>query len=236
MMIEGPKPEKIKTIFAEVANGYDKANDVMTFGLARLWRKDVVRWSGAKPGDHILDCATGTGDLAIEFKKTVGELGHVIGSDFCEDMLRLAPPKAKNAGLEVQFQLADAMELPFADCQFDVVSIAYGIRNVQDPERALREMARTVKAGGYVMILETGEAPDNLLKYAFEFYLKKVMPRLGGWITGKRFAYEYLNQSSRQFPSGQKFVDMLAQTGAFERCEFRTLMGGASYIYKCKVI
>lgn len=230
-MIQGPRPDEIKNIFSEVAPKYDKANDAMTFGLARLWRKEVVEWSEALPGDRVLDCATGTGDLAIEFKRTVGPKGVVLGTDFCEGMLKLAPPKALRLDLDIQFQLADVMNLPFEDNSFHVASIAYGIRNVSDPALALKEMARVVKPGGRVMILETG-APARWIRPAFDFYFQKIVPRVGGWVTGKRFAYEYLNRSSRSFPSGKQFMELMHQTKSFNHGEYRTLMGGASFIYK----
>jgi demethylmenaquinone methyltransferase/2-methoxy-6-polyprenyl-1,4-benzoquinol methylase len=233
-MIEGPRPEEIRNLFSEVAFKYDKANDAMTFGLARLWRRDLVRWSGAGPGDRILDCATGTGDLAIEFKRAVGDLGEVVGTDFCAEMLNLAPPKAEKLGLKIDFQLADVTQLPFEDSSFQVASIAYGIRNVENPVKALQEMARVVKTGGSVMILETG-APHRLFRHAFDFYFQRVVPRVGGWVTGKRHAYEYLNRSSRKFPSGYEFLELLSQTGAFDHGEYRTLMGGASFLYRAVV-
>ncbi len=230
-MIQGPQAEEIKSLFSSVAHGYDKANDAMTLGLARLWRGNLIDWSGAKAGDRILDCATGTGDLAIGFKKKVGDTGTVIGTDFCQEMLDHAPPKALRAGLKIEFKLADAMNLPFPDSTFDISSIAYGIRNVSDPQKALREMARVVRPGGRVMVLETGDAPDNGLKKAFEFYFQQVIPRIGGWVTGKRFAYEYLNRSSRGFPSRQRFIEIMESTNAFEECDYRVLFGGASFIY-----
>lgn len=232
MQHEGPKAEEIKNLFAAVATGYDKANDAMTLGLAHLWRRKLVVWSGAKAGDQVLDCATGTGDLALEFKRTVGDKGKVLGTDFCAEMLELAPPKAKKAGLDIDFQIADAMNLQFADKRFDIASIAYGIRNVADPEKALSEMARVVKPGGRVMILETGDSPDHALRPFFDFYFRKVIPRVGGWVTGKRFAYEYLNNSSRGFPSRDRFLELMKNTGRFEDLEFRVLFGGASFIYR----
>jgi demethylmenaquinone methyltransferase / 2-methoxy-6-polyprenyl-1,4-benzoquinol methylase len=146
--------------------------------------------------------------------------------------LELAPPKAKDAGLDIQFQQADAMNLPFADKSFDVSSIAYGIRNVSDPVKALKEMARVVKPGGTVMILETGDSPDSHFKSFFDFYFQQVIPRVGGWVTGKRFAYEYLNRSSRGFPSRERFVDLMRETDAFAFCDFKVLMAGASFLYK----
>lgn len=229
---QGPNPEEIKNLFASVATGYDRANDAMTLGLAHLWRRKLVAWSEARPGNRVLDCATGTGDLAIEFKRTVGELGSVVGTDFCEEMLELAPPKAKKAGCEITFQTADAMNLPFGDGEFDISSIAYGIRNVSNPKKALSEMARVVRPGGRVMVLETGDSPDNPFRGFFEFYFRQVIPRVGGWVTGKRFAYEYLNNSSRHFPSRERFIELMNDTGRFEKCEFKVLFGGASFLYR----
>jgi demethylmenaquinone methyltransferase/2-methoxy-6-polyprenyl-1,4-benzoquinol methylase len=229
---QGPRPEDIKSLFSSVAHGYDKANDAMTFGMARLWRKQLVTWSEARAGDRVLDCATGTGDLALAFKRAVGSNGQVIGTDFCPSMLDKAPPKARSRNLEVEFRLADVMELPFGDEAFDVASIAYGIRNVADPARALGEMVRVVKSGGRVMVLETGDTPDSGLKSLMGFYVRQVVPRVGGWITGRREAYEYLNRSSRDFPSRERFVELMRSTKLFKACEFRVLFVGASFLYR----
>src|SRR5687767_8060438 len=133
MQHQGPKPEDIRGLFASVAETYDKANDAMTFGIAHLWRRKLAVWSDVRKGDSVLDCAAGTGDLAMEFKKLVGPEGRVIGTDFCEEMLELAPPKAQRAGLDISFSVADAMNLPFKDNEFTATSIGYGIRNVADP-------------------------------------------------------------------------------------------------------
>lgn len=228
----GPRAEDVKSIFSSVAEGYDRANDVMTFGMARIWRRDLVRWSQAKPGDSVLDCATGTGDLALEFKRAVGNSGRVIGTDFCEDMLKKAPPKAKAQGLDIEFCLADAMHLQFADSMFDICSIAYGIRNVSDPTQALSEMARVTRKNGHVMVLETGDTPALGLKGLMDFYLRQVVPRVGGWLTGQRSAYEYLNRSSRGFPSRERFLDLMKSTGKFSQVEYKSILGGASFLYR----
>lgn len=232
MNVQGPRPEDIKSLFTSVAHGYDAANDAMTFGMVRLWRRRLVKWSAAQPGDRVLDCATGTGDLALEFKRAVGASGAVIGTDFCESMLEKAPPKAQRAQLDIEFRVADVTQLPFEDHSFDVCSIAYGIRNVNDPFRALSEMARVVKPGGRVMVLETGDTPDSGLKAFMGFYLRQVVPRVGGWITGQRSAYEYLNNSSRGFPSRERFVELMTSTGAFRQVDFKVALGGASFLYR----
>jgi demethylmenaquinone methyltransferase/2-methoxy-6-polyprenyl-1,4-benzoquinol methylase len=232
MNLQGPNPEEIKSLFNSVAHGYDKANDAMTFGLARVWRNRLVRWSDARHGQRVLDCATGTGDLAIAFKRAVGPSGEVVATDFCAGMLEHGPGKAERLGFKIRFELADAMNLPFADHSFDVASIAYGIRNVSDPAKALSEMARVVRPGGCVLILETGDTRPSLTKQMFDLYFQKVVPRIGGWITGQRGAYEYLNRSSRGFPSRERFIELMASTQAFDTCEYKVLMAGASYMYK----
>lgn len=233
--MSGPSQEKIKDIFARVAHGYDRANDAMTFGLARSWRRQLVHKSGVRIGENVLDCATGTGDLAFEFKRAVGLQGSVIGTDFCEEMLVEARDKAVKSQTSVEFQLADAHKLPFEENLFDVASMAYGIRNVENPVQVLTEMARVVKPGGRVMILETGDTPAKGLKPFIEFYFRNVVPRVGGWITGERQAYEYLNNSSREFPSRETFLDLMRSTGAFEGVQYVALLGGASFIYNGKV-
>ncbi len=232
----GPQPEKIRNLFSSISNTYDLANDVITGGRARSWRKDVVKWSGAFEGHHVLDCASGTGDLALEFKNIVTESGRVVASDFCAEMLEKVKPKAVAKGLVVETVLADAEQLPFSDRSFDICSISYGIRNVSRPLLALSEMARVVKKNGVVVILETGQIQTPVLGSAMRFYFRNVVPRLGGWVSGNRQAYEYLNQSSSAFPCREEFLDLMKQTGKFAKLEYKSLMGGASYMYRGLVI
>jgi demethylmenaquinone methyltransferase/2-methoxy-6-polyprenyl-1,4-benzoquinol methylase len=201
-------------------------------GWQEAGEKKLVKQSGVLPGDHVLDCATGTGDLAIEFAKAVGDRGKVIGTDFCKEMLDFAPGKAQKAGVVVDFSLADATQLPFEDNGFDVVSIAYGIRNVNNPKTAIAEMRRVCKPGGRVMILETGDQQNPVIRSAFNWYFKNIVPRIGGVITGKKSAYEYLQNSSSQFPSGDEFLKLMQQADGFESTKCIALMGGASFIYK----
>lgn len=232
---QGPNPDEIKNLFNSIASTYDKSNDVITLGFVHPWRKAMIKYSGAKAGDHVLDCATGTGDLAIEFKKVVGKDGYVLGTDFCEGMLDEAPKKAKEQNLEIDFELADATNLPYEDNKFDITSIGYGIRNVVDPAKAICEMARVTKPNGVVIILETGDTRNPFLQPFINLYFKHLVPRLGGWTSGKPKAYEYLNKSSSLFPSRNDFVDIMTSTKQFSKVEYKSLMGGASFIYKGKV-
>lgn len=227
----GQEPTKIQNLFSNISGSYDLANDLMTFGLARSWRKKVVRLSEATTGQSVLDCATGTGDLAIEFKRSVGTSGYVIGSDFCKSMLDHAPQKAKTLGLDVHFELGDATALTYDDDQFDVCSIAYGIRNVSDPVKALSEMARVTKPCGRVMILETGKPQNPIMGPMIALHFKLFVPIVGWLTSGDHSAYNYLNQSSTQFPSGVDFLKLMEQTSAFSSTSSQSLMGGASYIY-----
>jgi len=232
MKPEGPDPERVKGIFNEISARYDRANDFMTFGLVRRWRKSLVRWSGAGEGARILDCATGTGDLAIEFKKQVGDKGEVIGVDFCQNMLDLAPGKAQKLGMECQFVQADVTDLPFPENYFDVAGIAYGIRNVKNPRLALSEMARVCKPGGSVLVLETGDNDTGVFGKVHWMFSQYALPFLGKLATGKRGPYEYLRDSSRAFPSRDDFVQIMHDSHAFKQVEYRDLLMGSSFLYR----
>jgi demethylmenaquinone methyltransferase/2-methoxy-6-polyprenyl-1,4-benzoquinol methylase len=225
-------PNDIKNLFGAISNTYDRANDVITFGLAHAWRKKLVQLSGAKKGSHILDCASGTGDLALEFKKWVGPGGRVVSTDFCPEMLEIGKQKALKENLDLKFEIGDVMQLSYLNNEFDVTSIAYGIRNVKDPQKAISEMARVTKPNGCVMILETGEVSTPVIGPAIQVYFKHVVPILGGWVSGNREAYEYLNQSSSTFPCKDQFIEIMANTKKFKKIDYKTLMGGASYIYR----
>ncbi len=161
--------KQVQQMFASIAPAYDRTNSVLSLGIHHIWRKKTVQVSGAKTGMSVLDCATGTGDLALEFKKTVGPAGHVIGTDFCPEMMETAPAKSEAKQLHVQFEVADAMNLPYPDHTFDISSISFGIRNVDDPSIALKEMARVVKPGGKVMILEFGQ-PKGFMGILYDWY------------------------------------------------------------------
>ncbi|AGC45743.1 ubiquinone/menaquinone biosynthesis methyltransferase [Myxococcus stipitatus DSM 14675] len=221
---------EVRQMFSSIATRYDVTNEVLSFGIHRLWRRTAVRLSRAKAGDSVLDCASGTGDLALAFKRKVGATGHVLGTDFCPEMLESAPAKAAKAGLQVDFQVADAMALPFEDNRFDVASIAFGIRNVDDPVKCLKEMGRVVKPGGRVVVLEFGQ-PEGVFGALFRFYSKTVMPAIGGMLTGNRAAYEYLPRTSAAFPAGERFLSLMDQSGAYAERSAHPLTFGTANVY-----
>ncbi len=231
MSQQSPNPEIIRSMFSKVAAEYDKANSILSVGIHHLWRKKVVKLSGAKAGDKVLDCATGTGDLAIEFKQAVGPSGEVIGTDFCSEMMTTAPAKAQKKNLDVTFAQADVTQLQYSDNEFDIVSISFGIRNVGDPIKALTEMARVCKPGGRVMVLEFGQMSAPVIKDLYNFYSEKVLPVLGGMITGQKEAYDYLQKSSAKFPCREGFLALMDQAGSFESSTYEPVSFGIAYVY-----
>ena len=221
---------EVQRMFASIAPRYDRTNEVLSFGVHRRWRRAAVRLSGISAGGRALDCATGTGDLALALKRKAGPTGEVIGTDFCAEMLALAPAKAAKAGLPIRFEVADAMALPYAAAAFDVATIAFGIRNVDDPVRCLREPARVVKPGGRVAVLEFGQ-PRGPFGALFRFYSRHVMPAVGGLLTGNRAAYEYLPRTANAFPAGEKFLALMDEAGAYSARTAYPLMFGTAYVY-----
>lgn len=227
--LKTPEAEKVRAMFGEVAPKYDLANTVLSLGIHHLWRRRLVRWSGVRSGDRVLDCATGTGDLAFEFEKVTHE---IVSTDFCEEMLVHARQKALRLGSHVSFDVADVTKLPFASESFDLASISFGIRNVEDPQLGLCELARVVKPGGHVMVLEFGQPRVPIFSGAYRFYSTQVLPRIGGWVSGQRKAYEYLQSSSAEFPCAEDFLDLADSTEMFSECEFQPVSGGIAYLYK----
>jgi demethylmenaquinone methyltransferase/2-methoxy-6-polyprenyl-1,4-benzoquinol methylase len=223
-----PDPERIHSMFASIARRYDRANTVLSGGIHHLWRRAAVRWSGAKIGDRVLDCATGTGDLAIAFHGAVDAQGGVVGIDFVPEMIDLARAKSR----EVRFEVADVTALPFDDGSFDIASIAFGIRNVGDPRKGLAEMARVLRPGGRLIVLELGRPKRHALATAYDLYRTRVLPAIGGVITGQRRAYEYLDRSSVEFPHGETFAALMRESADFASIEFRPLTLGIAYLYR----
>lgn len=215
-----PEPERIRSMFASIASRYDRANTILSGGVHHLWRRRTVRRSGVRPGDKVLDCATGTGDLAIAFRRAGAA---VVGTDFVEEMLAIARRKAP----DIEFRQADAMALPFENDSFDIASIAFGIRNVADPSKAIGEMARVARR---VVVLEFGQ-PRGVFAPIYRLYRRHILPRLGGAVTGDREAYDYLESSTARFPSGEEFVAVMRASAPFRSIEFEPLTFGIAYLY-----
>lgn len=222
--------EAVRAMFSDIAPKYDITNSVLSLGIHHIWRRAAVRAAAARPGMAVLDCATGTGDLAIAFKRAVGREGRVLGTDFCADMLSFAPAKAASAELDVGFEIADVMNLPYADASFDVSSISFGIRNVDEPAIALSEMARVVKPGGRVVVLEFGQ-PKGIVGLTYRWYSKNVIPVIGGMLTGNRDAYAYLPETAAAFPCREDFLKIMMATGRYESASYRALTGGIAFLY-----
>lgn len=217
-------------MFAGIAPRYDVTNTVLSLGLHHRWRRRLVRLAQAPKGGSVLDVATGTGDLALEFRRAVGGKGRVVGVDFCEPMLERAREKALEQKLKVEFREGDALRLAFDEDSFDVASIAFGVRNVDDPVQCLREMARVVRPGGRVAVLEFGQ-PGGATRWPYRLYSSLVVPLVGGLLTGRRKAYKYLHTTSSQFPSGDQFVDLMKATKKFVSAQALPLSGGVAYCY-----
>ena len=226
-----PAAPRVRTMFASIAGSYDRANQILSLGLHHRWRLRAVGLSGVRPGERVLDCATGTGDLALAFRRAVGPEGDVVGTDFCVEMLALAPGKAARAGLPMRFEIADVLKLPYPDRSFDIASIAFGIRNVEDPARGLAEMARVTREGGRVVVLEFGQPGGAWFAPLYRFYSHTILPRIGGWLSGQRSAYEYLDRTSSRFPAGDRFLALMRDTGAFRDVRAHALTGGVAYVY-----
>jgi demethylmenaquinone methyltransferase / 2-methoxy-6-polyprenyl-1,4-benzoquinol methylase len=207
-----------------VASRYDMMNDVLSMGLHRVWKAYTVAVANLRPGQRALDIAGGTGDLAQAFAKAVGEEGRVVLTDINEAMLRTGRDRLLDAGVVMPTAVCDAEKLPFAEAAFDVVSVAFGLRNMTHKERALAEMARVLKPGGKLLVLEFSK-PVPLLQKPYDFYSFKVMPLLGKWIAKDEASYQYLAESIRMHPD-QATLKAMMKTAGFGHVDVHNLAGG----------
>jgi demethylmenaquinone methyltransferase / 2-methoxy-6-polyprenyl-1,4-benzoquinol methylase len=217
----GDRSRYVLQMFGAIADHYDLMNWVMTFGQDQRWRRQAAEAAGLQPGQQALDVATGTGDLAFELAEDVAPTGHVIGMDFSEPMLRIARRKAARKKLPVAFEVGDALHIDYPDDRFDASSCGFGLRNVDDRQRALNEMTRVVRPGGRVVILELTPPTNPLARR----YMDEVVPRLGGMIARAREAYTYLPESVQEFPDAETLGRMM-QSAGLKRVTYRLLNFG----------
>lgn len=201
---------QVRAMFDRIARVYDRMNAVMTVGLDRQWRERAVDLAAVAPGDRVLDVATGTGDLALELARRVAPRGEVVGADFSEAMLEIA--RTKEVGAGVRFEAANALELPYRDDEFDAATVGFGARNFSDLRRGLSEMARVVRPGGRVVVLEITTPTRPPMSTVLGLWFDRIVPALGR-LAGDPDAYEYLPNSVRRFPGPESLAAILWQCG-----------------------
>lgn len=205
----GTLPEtQVRAMFDRIARVYDRMNSVMTAGMHHRWRERAADLAGVGPGARALDVATGTGDLALELRRRVGESGEVVGVDFAESMLGIARGKAP----DIRFEQGNALELPYADGEFDAATVGFGARNFSDLRRGLAEMRRVVRPGGRVVVLEITAPQRPPLSWFFRLWFDRLVPALGR-LAGDPDAYTYLPSSVRRFPGPRGLAGELAAAG-----------------------
>ena len=227
------KQKLVGEVFTSVASKYDLMNELMSFGLHRLWKRHFAAIAGVRAGDRVLDLAGGTGDIAALLLPAVGEKGEIVLGDINAAMLCSGRNRLTDRGLVrgLRYAQMNAEILPFPDGSFDVVTIAFGLRNVTDKQHALEEMYRVLKIGGKALILEFSTVRAEWLKPLYDFHSFKVLPRLGHLFAGDAASYQYLAESIRKHPDQVKLSEMLEQAG-FARVEVRNLSAGIVAIHR----
>ena len=221
---EREKASKVRGVFDSVAARYDVMNDVMSMGMHRVWKAYTIAVSGARTGQQVLDIAAGTGDLTRAFARKVGPSGCVIHTDINEAMLRTGRDRLVDEGLALPTVICDAEKLPFPDNRFDIVSVAFGLRNMTHKDRALAEMRRVLKPGGKLLVLEFSRVAKPLEK-AYDWYSFNVLPRMGQLITGDAESYRYLAESIRMHPAQAELKAMMKIAG-FGHVDVHNLSAG----------
>jgi demethylmenaquinone methyltransferase/2-methoxy-6-polyprenyl-1,4-benzoquinol methylase len=221
------KVERVGKVFHSVASKYDVMNDVMSFGAHRLWKHFTVGQAAVRPGMRVLDLAGGTGDLAKVFAGQVVKGGEVILADINSSMLEAGRRRMVDAGIvgHIKYALVNAEVLPFPDAYFDVITIAFGLRNVTDKEAALSSMRRVLKPGGKALVLEFSKPVSTLFSKVYDTYSFSALPLMGKLITGDSASYQYLAESIRMHPDQETLKQMMIDAG-FSRCDYHNLNGG----------
>jgi demethylmenaquinone methyltransferase/2-methoxy-6-polyprenyl-1,4-benzoquinol methylase len=231
-----PKEEKqamVADVFHSVAAKYDVMNDLMSFGVHRLWKRFTIDMSGVRPGNKVLDLAGGTGDLTKKFSKIVGPAGKVVLADINSSMLEVGRERLTNQGYvgNIEYVQANAQYLPFEDNTFDVITIAFGLRNVTDKDEALRSMFRVLKPGGRLLVLEFSQTNNPLLKKAYDLYSFTALPLMGKLVTNDSESYKYLAESIRMHPDQETLKGMMQDAG-FNRVSYHNMTGGMVALHR----
>jgi demethylmenaquinone methyltransferase/2-methoxy-6-polyprenyl-1,4-benzoquinol methylase len=221
---EAEKARKVKGVFDSVAPKYDLMNDLMSLGLHRAWKAYAIGVAQVKAGDRVLDIAGGTGDLARAFARRVGPSGEVVHTDINEAMLRTGRDRLVDAGVVLPSVVCDAEKLPFPDKHFNLVTVAFGLRNMTHKDKALREMNRVLQPGGKLLVLEFSKVAKPLEK-AYDWYSFKVLPKLGEWVAGDATSYQYLAESIRMHPD-QEALKTLMKANGFGHVDYHNMTGG----------
>ena len=221
---ETEKTQRVRGVFDSVAARYDLMNDLMSVGLHRFWKAFAVQVANPQPGARVLDIAGGTGDLALAFAKKVGANGTVVHTDINETMLRTGRNRLLDAGVVLPSVVCDAEKLPFPDQHFNLVSVAFGLRNMTRKERALAEMCRVLRPSGKLLVLEFSKVAPPLEK-VYDWYSFQVLPRLGKWVARDAASYRYLAESIRMHPDQETLKQMLKVAG-FGHVSYHNLSAG----------
>lgn len=223
----------VANVFHSVADRYDLMNDLMSAGIHRVWKRFAIEVSAVRSGHRVLDIAGGTGDLTARFSELVGDDGEVVLADINDSMLKVGRDKLIDSGFHgnIEYVQANAENLPFPDDHFDVVSIAFGLRNVTDKDAALRSMLRVLKPGGRLLVLEFSKPGNEMLSRAYDTYSFKVLPLLGKLVAGDSESYQYLAESIRMHPDQETLKEMMELAG-FTRCEFFNMTGGVVALHR----
>ena len=228
------KQGRVGEVFTSVARNYDLMNDVMSFGVHRLWKRFTLEMCALRPGHRVLDLAGGTGDLALKQARSVGESGQVILADINADMLARGRDRIIDGGFvnRIEPVQCNAEILPFADDYFDCITIAFGLRNVTDKGKALASMQRVLKPGGRLCVLEFSTPLCAPLERLYDFYSFSFLPRMGQVIANDRASYQYLAESIRQHPDQETLKTMMLEQGGFDEVEVHNLTGGIVALHR----
>ena len=227
------KAGKVAEVFHSVAGNYDLMNDLMSGGIHRLWKRVTIEMSGVRSGHSVLDIAGGTGDLAAKFSRIVGPEGTVVLADINDSMLKVGRDRLVDRGItdNVRFSQADAQYLPFPDNTFDVITIAFGLRNVTDKDMALRSMLRVLKPGGKLLVLEFSKPPNTVLSKIYDGYSFNILPKLGKLFANDADSYQYLAESIRMHPDQDTLLGMMDAAG-FNNTDYHNMTGGIVALHR----